>query len=116
MHDVAIAVNLHELMDGDAARLTDTTEVVSPEIHEHQVLSPLLRVGQQLGRKFPVLPLGASPRPRPSDGARGGNPVLNGDERLGAGTHDSESGKPQQVQIRAGIGQAQGPVDLQRVG
>ena len=48
MRDVAVALDPHQLGHGDAAGTAHPAEVVAPEVHEHQVLGPLLLVREQL--------------------------------------------------------------------
>ena len=58
MHDVAVGLDLHQLVDRDGAVLADAAEVVAAEVDEHHVLGALLLVGEQLGGDAAVL-LGA---------------------------------------------------------
>ena len=60
MHDVAVGLDLHQLVDDHAAVLAHAPEVVATEVDEHHVLGALLLVGEQLQRDPPVL-LGARP-------------------------------------------------------
>ena len=46
--DVAVVLDLHQLGDLHAAEAADAAEVVAAEVHEHEVLGPLLLVGEQL--------------------------------------------------------------------
>ena len=48
MHDVAVGLDLHQLVDVHAAVLAHAPEVVAPEVDEHHVLGALLLVGEQL--------------------------------------------------------------------
>ena len=48
MHDVRVALHHHELRHLDAAEAADPADVVAPEIHEHHVLRPLLRIRPHL--------------------------------------------------------------------
>ncbi len=74
MEDVAVALDLHVLADGDRARPRDPPEVVAPEIDQHHVLGALLRVGLQLlGEQGVLLGVDAA-RPRAGDRV-GGQPV-----------------------------------------
>ena len=49
MHDVAVALDRHEVDDLDRARPADPAQVVAAQVDQHQVLGPLLGVGEQLG-------------------------------------------------------------------
>ena len=55
VHDVAVALDRHEVDDLDGARRADAAEVVAAEVDEHEVLGALLRVGEQLGGQRGVL-------------------------------------------------------------
>ena len=48
MEDVAVGLDGHQLVDRDRPVLGDPAEVVAAEVDEHDVLGPLLRVGEQL--------------------------------------------------------------------
>ena len=58
-HDVghvAVVLDLHQLRHLHAAEAAHAAEVVAAEVHEHEVLGPLLLVGQQLARDRVVVP------------------------------------------------------------
>ena len=48
VHDVGVALDAEEFRHLDAADLGHPAHVVAPQVHQHQVLGPLLGVGQQL--------------------------------------------------------------------
>ena len=48
VHDVAVALDPHEVDDLDGARHADPAQVVAGQVDEHHVLGPLLGVGEQL--------------------------------------------------------------------
>src|SRR5438046_1215188 len=48
VHDVAVVLHGHELGHADAAEPAHAAEVVAAEVHQHDVLGPLLLVGEQL--------------------------------------------------------------------
>ena len=48
MHDVAVGLDLHQLVDHNRAVLAHAAEVVAAEVDEHHVLGALLLVGEQL--------------------------------------------------------------------
>ena len=62
VHDVAVALDRHELDDLDGARRAHPAEVVAAEVDQHQVLGPLLGVGEQLGAERGVLLRGRAAR------------------------------------------------------
>lgn len=113
VHDVRIAADVHEPGDGDGARHADTAEVVASEVDEHEVFGALLLVGEQLIGQAAVL--GLVPAPRAGAGDRVGrrDPVLDGDEGLGAGADQVEARQAQQEEIGAGVRDAQLAVDVE---
>src|SRR6266576_5694823 len=48
MHDMAVALNLHELCHPNGTEFCDAADVIPREIHEHDVFGPLFRIAQQL--------------------------------------------------------------------
>ncbi len=56
MGHVAVVLDLHELGHLHGAEAAHAAEVVAAEVHEHEVLGPLLLVGQQLARDRVVVP------------------------------------------------------------
>ena len=63
VHDVAVALDDEALGDLDRADLGDPADVVAAEIEQHQVLGPLLRVGEQrLGQMLVLGRRRAAPR------------------------------------------------------
>ena len=118
---MAVALDVAVILDLHRARPAHAAQVVAAEIDEHQVLGEFLLVGQQFLLQEKVFLLGVTAPPGAGDRVRGGAPVLDGDERLGAGSHDREVQSPiavrdvEQVHVRAGVGHPQHPVDIQRV-
>ena len=49
MHDVAVALDLHELCYANGAEFCDATDIIPREIHKHDMFRPLLWIAQQLG-------------------------------------------------------------------
>ena len=111
MHDVAVGLDLHQLVDDDAAVLAHAPEVVAPEVDEHHVLGALLLVGQQLARDPPVLLGGGAARA--GSGDRLGADVAPGDgqQRLGARARHLEVAEVEEVHVGAGVDRAQAAVD-----
>ena len=62
MHDVGISFHDHELVHLDAADPRDPAQVVSPQIDEHDVFRPLLRIVAAVHRKGAGLPVRFVPR------------------------------------------------------
>src|SRR6516225_5399895 len=48
MHDMAVALDLHELCYPNRTEFCDAADVIPGEIHKHNVFSPLLRIAKQL--------------------------------------------------------------------
>ncbi len=115
MHDVAVVLDLHQLVHTDRSVLADAAQVVAPEVDEHDVLGALLLVGQQLGGDAPVL-LGRGPA-RAGAGDRLGRDVAPGDrqQRLGARTGDLEVAEVEEVHVGARVDGAQATVDRERL-
>ena len=83
VHDVAVALDAHEVDDLDGPPVAHATEVVAPEVDEHQVLGALLLVGEQLLGERVVL-LGRRPAPaRAGDRVQQRPAVIDLDQRLG---------------------------------
>ena len=91
MEDVAVALDLHVLAHGDGPGPGDPPDVVAPEVDEHHVLGPLLRVALELLGEQRVLAGVCAARPRPGDRV-GREPVaLDLEEQLGRGADDLEA-------------------------
>ncbi len=114
MHDVAVALDLHEARHPDAARARHPAEVVAPQIHQHDVLGALLGIGQQLLGQPPVLGgvgaarPGAGDRPRPDVLAR------HPHQHLGRGADQRRLGALEQHHVGARVDHPQRPVERQR--
>ncbi len=91
MHDVAVAADVHEFHYLDGARFADPAKVVAPEIHQHQMLGALLRVGQQLGLQRGVLRRRAAAGLRAGDGVGDRNTVLDCHQRFRTRSDDVEA-------------------------
>ena len=82
MHHVAEALDLHEPRYPNRPGLGHPAYVVPPQVHEHQMLGPLLLVLQQLGGETLVLSGIEPPPPRARDGAGRDRSILHSDQRL----------------------------------
>ena len=75
VHDVAVALDRHHVGERDRPDRGDAADVVAPEVDEHHVLGPLLRIGQELlGKRAILLRRGAAP-PRAGEGPHRHRPV-----------------------------------------
>ena len=48
MHDVAVTLNDHEVLDLHCAEIADPAQIIAGQIDQHDVLGALLGVGEQL--------------------------------------------------------------------
>ncbi len=71
VHDVAVALDHHPLLDHLGAEAHHAADVVAREVDQHHVLCQLLRVLDQLSLEPQVVGLGLPPRPRSGDRPRG---------------------------------------------
>ena len=116
MHDVAVALEGHELVDLLGAVVDDPPDVVAGQVHQHDMLGPLLRVLHQLRRQLPVVLVGPAPEAGPGDGPGYDPPVDELHHRLRRGTDHAQLGVAQEVHVRAGVDLAQRPVQVEGVG
>ncbi len=115
VEDVAVALDLHVLADGDRPGARHAPEVVAPEVDEHHVLGPLLRVALELlGQERVLAGVGAT---RPGAGDRVGRQAvaLDLEEQLGRGADDLEGRRPDEEQVRARVDPAERPVEADPV-
>ena len=114
MHDVGIALD-GELGGGvDGADLRHPAHVVAAEVEQHQVLGPLLGVGQQLGLERVVLLRRSAAPAGAGDGADGDRAVAHPHQDLGARAHHLEVAEVEIEHVGAGVGAPQRPVERER--
>ena len=116
MHDVAVALDHHDLVEDLGAEAGHPTYVVTGEIDEHDVLGHFLRVLDQLSFESGVFLWGDASGTGPGDGPRRHRAVAEAHHRLGRRAHDGHLGEAQEVQVRARIDQTQYPIHIERVG
>ena len=112
---MAVALDLHQLGDRDAARLADPTEVVASEIDEHHVLRALLHVGEQLLREDLVLVRVRSASARARDRPRLHRAVVDLDERLRRGTHDVRLTGVDEIEVGRRVDHAEDAIQIEGV-
>ena len=88
--DVAVALEDHELVDTNRARLTHTSEVIAFEIDQHDVFRPLLGMPQQGLGEQPVVHDVDAAGSGAGDRAGLDSPRPDADEPLGRGADDPE--------------------------
>ena len=115
VHDVAVVLDLHELVDADRPRRRDAAQVVAAQVDEHDVLGSLLLVGEQVGAQAAVLG-GVTPRGRvPGERAREHLVALHAHERLGARADERHVAGADVEHVRARVHGAQHAVEVQPV-
>ena len=82
VHDVAVPLDRHHVGQLDRAEVGDAADVVAAQVDEHDVLGPLLGVGQQLLGEGLVLVLVAPAAARAGQRADRDLAVLDADHDL----------------------------------
>ena len=90
VHDVGVALDGHALGHAHAPDLRHAADVVAAEIHQHDVLGPLLRIGQQVLLQRDILLARAASRTRPGNGPQRDGVALQPHQDLRRSTHDME--------------------------
>ena len=83
MHDVRVALDLHELDHLDTAGSADAAKVIATQVDEHEVLRALLVVGKQILDQARILLRGGTARTGPRDRVHPAAPLMHRDEGLG---------------------------------
>ena len=98
VHDVAVPLDRELLGDLDGAELGDPAHIVAAEIEQHQVLGPLLRIGQQLPLQRLVLLGRRAPAAGAGERADGHHAVAQTHQDLRAGADDGEAAEIEEEQ------------------
>ncbi len=114
VHDVAVALDDHEIIHLHAAVLRDAADVVACEIDQHQVLGTLLRVGQQLGGERIVLLRRLAPPARPGDRADVDAAIDGADMNFRRRADQREVTEFQDEHVGRRIHMSQRPVEIHR--
>ena len=115
MHDVGVAFDAEEFRHPDAADLGHPAHVVAPQVHQHQVLGPLLGVGQQLRLQRLVFGRRGAPGPGAGDGPVADLAVLQAHQDLRRGPHHLHVALVQVEHVGRRVDEAQGPVEVEGV-
>ena len=91
VHHVAVALDDHQVSDGHAAILADTTNVVTGQVYEHDVLGALLGIGQKLLLQGQVFRLIGPAAARASDGADFHSPIFTAHVQFRRGPDQCEA-------------------------
>ena len=96
------------------ADLGHATDVITPQIQQHQVLGQFFFVRQQIGLQCPIFFRGFAPAPCPGDGPDRYLAAKNPNKNLGGGTHHL---KPAEIEVeheRRGVGAPQAAIERER--
>jgi hypothetical protein len=115
VHDVGVALDLHETGELDGTHLAHAPEVVAPEVDEHHVLGPLLLVREQLLRQRRVLLRRPAPPPGARDRAGHDPAALDAHQRLRRRPDERQVPHLQVRHVGRGVDGAQAPVEQERV-
>ena len=76
MHDVRIALNIHQLRNVHCAVFTNPPQVVARQVHQHDVLGALFWIGQQFLFQAQIFVRRLAARARPGNRPDGGYALL----------------------------------------
>ena len=113
MHDVRIPLDLHHVRELDRAVIGDPADIVASQVHQHDVLGPLLGIGEQLVGQLAILGLGASPPTGPRQRTDRHEPLLDPHQDLGRTADQREIAEREIEQERTGIDDPEDAVDVE---
>ena len=114
VHDMAVALDRHHVGELHRTDLGDAADVVATEVDEHDVLGPLLRVGEQTLGEGPVLFRGGAARTRPGERAHRHRAVDEAHHDLRRAADERRGGGAEEEHERARVHHPQRPVELDR--
>jgi hypothetical protein len=103
MHDVREPFDLHELRNVHRARLGHPSDVVAPEVDEHDVFGKLLFVGHQVDFKGMILASGRTAGSCSSNRVIRHDTVFESNQQFRRGTHYLSVTEVQIEHVRRGI-------------
>ena len=115
MHHVAVLLDAHEIGHLDGSEIADAAQVVSSQIHQHDVFRPLLLVSEQLPAELRVLFRRPAARARAGDRPVFDAPFPHLDQHLRGSAYEMQIVDPQKKHIWRGIDEAQRPIDVERI-
>ena len=116
VHDVAVALDGHDVADVDGADFGNAADVVAMEVDEHDVLGTFLGVGEQFFFEGEVFVVSCAAWTGAGEGAAGDDSIGDAAENFGAGA-DQSAGRAFQIEHeRGGVDDAEGAVDVERIG
>ena len=114
MHDVAVPLDHHHIADSHTPILGDSPQVVSCEIDQHDMLGPLLRVGEQLLSQRPIFFFRRAATTRACERPDRHLALFHSHHDLGRTAHQRTMGRSQQEHERRRIHHPQRAVDVDR--
>mmetsp|Transcript_17926 Transcript_17926/g.69446 ORF Transcript_17926/g.69446 Transcript_17926/m.69446 type:complete len:668 (+) Transcript_17926:812-2815(+) len=116
VHDVRVPLDDHQAVDRHRRGLADAVDVVPAEVHQHDVLRPLLGIGEELHFKELVL-LGRAAALAGASDRVGGDSAITGDahQALRAGADDLHVAHVEVEHVGRGVHRAQLEVDVERM-
>ncbi len=112
VHDVRVALDGHEVGHLDGGVVADPPDVVAGEVDQHDVLGPLLGVGEELLGHGLVLQGIVAAGTGPGDGADGDLPPLGADVDLWGGADQGEVVQLEAEHVGRGIDQPERAVEI----
>ncbi len=116
VHHVGILLDRHELRRPHGARLGYAADIVAGEVHQHDMLSPLLLVAGQLLLHAPLVVGVTAAAAGAGDGMCLDEALLDPHQHLRRGADDVGVPHGQVVHVGRGVDGAQGPVDGEGMG
>ncbi len=110
VHDVGVALNLHELGDLNGAGLADSANIIAGKVYQHDVFGSLFFVILELFFKGFILMTVLAAGSGAGDGVIGDHAILNAYQKLGRSPHNMEVAQVEEIHIGRGINRAQGAV------
>ena len=115
MHDVAVALDCHQLIDPLGAIANHPADVVAGKVHQHDVLGALFRVLDELGLEPSIFFVARAASARSGDRPGHDTAVQELDHRFWRGTDDRDAALAKEEHVRARVDLAQHTVDIERV-
>ena len=94
MHDVGVALDVHEVADFDGTVFADAAEIVAAEVDEHDVLGALFFVGEHFLFESGVFSFVFAARVSAGDGTVFELAAGGADKHFGGGAEDVQRGAP----------------------
>ncbi len=114
MHDMRVALDVHQRFDFDRAALGHPPDVVPAQVHEHNVLGPFLLIGQQAPLQLLILFGGGATAARAGNRTYRDESVFAPHQNFWRRPHQFNPCNPQIVHIRRRIDDAERAVQLER--